>query len=104
MLLLPVDYKQQINRRTPDVSSDLMKNNFDTVAGVVIFKCNQMVHRTSKSKVIKLHSRKFLILVLINLVLIESKRTLTSAVHETFLTLILRAKSEFNPDKSRWTE
>ena len=104
MLLLPVSYKQQVNRRTPDVSSNQMKNNFDTVAGVVIFKCNQIVHRISKSQVIKLHSQKFLILVLINLVLIESKQTLTSAVHETFLTLILRAKSEFNPDKSRWTE
>ena len=101
MLLLPVGYKQQVNRRTPDVSSDQMKNNFDTVAGVVIFKCNQMVHPISKSSVIKLRSRKFLILVLINLVLIESKRTLTSAVHETFLTLIWRAKSEFDPDKSR---
>ena len=100
MLLLPVSYKQQVNRRTPDVSSNQMKNNFDTVAGVVIFKCDQMAHRTSKSEVIKLRSRKFLILVLINLVLIESKPTLTSAVHETFLTLILRVKSEFEPDRS----
>ena len=81
MLLLPVSYKQQVNRRTPDVSSDQMKNNFDTVAGVVIFKRNQIVHPISKSPVIKLRSRKFLILVLINLVLIESKQTLTSSVH-----------------------
>ena len=95
MLMLPVGCKQQVNRRMRDVSD---------VARVVIFKCDQMAHQTSKSEVIKLRSRKFLILVLINLVLIESKRTLTSAVHETFLTLILRAKSEFNPDKSRWTE
>ena len=91
MLMLPVGCKQQVNRRMRDVSN---------VAGVLIFKCDQMVHRTSKSQVIKLRSRKFLILVLIDLVLIESKRTLTSAVHETFLTLIWRAKSEFHPDKS----
>ena len=91
MLMLPVGCKQQVNRRMRDVSD---------VARVVIFKCDQMVHRTSKSEVIKLRSRKFLILVLINLVLIESKQTLTSAVHETFLTLILRAKSEFDPDRS----
>ena len=91
MLMLPVGCKQQVDRRMPDVSN---------VAGVVIFKCNQMVHPISKSSVIKLRSRKFLILVLINLVLIESKQTLTSAVHETFLTLILRAKSEFGPDRS----
>ena len=100
MLLLPVGYKQQVNRRTPDVSSNLMKNNFDTVAGVVIFKCNQMVHPISKNSVTKPRSRKSLFLVLINLVLIESKQTLTSAVHETFLTLILRAKSEFDSDRS----
>ena len=100
MLLLPVSYKQQVNRRTPDVSSDQMKNNFNTIASVVIFKCNQMVHPISKSPVTKLRSQKFPILVLINLVLIESKPTLTSAVHETFLTLILRAKSELDPDRS----
>ena len=91
MLMLPVGCKQQVNRRMRDVSN---------VAGVLIFKCDQMVHRTSKSQVIKLRSRKFLILVLINLVLIESKQTLTSAVHETFLTLISRVKSEFERDSS----
>ena len=92
MLMLPVGCKQQVDRRTPDVSN---------VAGVVIFKCNQMVHPISKNSVTKPRSRKSLFLVLINLVLIESKQTLTSAVHETFLTLIWRAKSEFDPDKSR---
>ena len=40
MLLLPVGYRQQVNGKTPDVSSELMKNNFDEVIGVFIFKCD----------------------------------------------------------------
>ena len=84
MMLLPAGYQQQVNGKTADVSSELMKNNFDAVTGGFIFKCDWTVHPISESPKIKLRSQQSLISAQINLVLIKSKPTSTFVLHETF--------------------
>ena len=74
MVLLPAGYRQQVNGKTADVSSELMKNNFDAVTGIFIFKCDWTVHPITESPKIKLCSQKSLISAQINLVLIKSKQ------------------------------